>query len=91
LQLNLDGSDNEDTPTNQELIPNDLGLEIIRGGGDEMSDETWRNIEEGAPSKVDVMKNVSLYTIMLMQSDVAMLMCTASGMLCKTISLVMLP
>ncbi|KAL3783943.1 hypothetical protein ACHAWO_005070 [Cyclotella atomus] len=68
LQLNLDGSDNEDTPTNQELIPNDLGLEIIRGGGDEMSDETWRNIEEGAPSKVDVMKNllgINIFTYIL--------------------------
>ena len=42
-----------------EQIPNDLGLEIIRGGGDALSDEIWREIEEGAPSKLDVMKSVS--------------------------------
>jgi hypothetical protein len=61
LQSNNDGSDDADTPKNQELIPNDLGLEIVRGGGGEMRDETWRNIEEGAPSKIEIMKNVSLY------------------------------
>lgn len=40
-------------------IPNDLGLEIIRGSGNEMSDEMWRDVERGAPSRWMVMKDVS--------------------------------
>ena len=55
-----DEASTNDIDTNKaEQIPNDLGLEIIRGGGDALSDETWREIEEGAPSKIDVMKSVS--------------------------------
>ena len=46
------------------IIENDLGLEIIRGTGldnaEEISDQTWDEIEQGAPSKLMVLKNVSL-------------------------------
>ena len=46
------------------VIDNDLGLEIIRGTGldnaEEISEQTWEEIEQGAPSKLMVLKNVSL-------------------------------
>ena len=45
------------------VIENDLGLEIIRGTGldnaEEISDQTWEEIEQSAPSKLMVLKNVS--------------------------------
>ena len=45
------------------VISNDLGLEIIRGTGlenaDEISEQTWEEIEQSAPSKLMVVKNVS--------------------------------
>ena len=64
LLLHLSGSDNEESMSessavNQERVPNELGLEIIRGSGDELSDEMWREIEDGAPSKLEAMKAVS--------------------------------
>ncbi|KAL3802245.1 hypothetical protein HJC23_001789 [Cyclotella cryptica] len=64
------GSDkNEAATTDQdERIPNDLGLEIVRGRGDELSDETWRDIEEGAPTKFEVMKSllgINVFTYIL--------------------------
>jgi hypothetical protein len=40
-------------------IPNDIGLEIIRGSENDISDEIWGDIEGGAPSTWMVMKNVS--------------------------------
>jgi len=40
-------------------IPNDIGLEIIRGSENDISDEIWGDIEGGAPSQWMVMKNVS--------------------------------
>lgn len=40
-------------------IPNDIGLEIIRGSENDISDEIWEDIEGGAPSQWMVMKNVS--------------------------------
>lgn len=43
----------------RESIPNELGLDILRGGGGELSDETWREIEEGAPSQLEILKSVS--------------------------------
>jgi hypothetical protein len=49
----------ESSAVNQERVPNELGLEIIRGSGDELSDEMWREIEDGAPSKLEAMKAVS--------------------------------
>jgi len=46
------------------IIPNDLGLQIIRGTGidnaqGEISDEIWEDIETSAPSTLMIMKNVS--------------------------------
>ena len=56
------GNTNEAATADQdERIPNDLELDIIRGRGDELSDDTWREIEEGAPTKVEIMKGVSSY------------------------------
>jgi len=50
-------------------MSNDLGLEIIRGTGlenaDEISEQTWEEIEQSAPSKLMVVKNVSFYEILL--------------------------
>ena len=43
----------------QERIPNDLGLEILRGDGGDLSDDTWRDIKEGSPGKWEIVKNVS--------------------------------
>ncbi len=44
------------------LVPNDLGLEIVRGTGlensGELSDETWEELETGGPSRWVVLKNV---------------------------------
>jgi hypothetical protein len=44
-------------------IPNDMGLEIIRGSESDLSDEIWGDIEGGAPSQWMVMKNVSYLDI----------------------------
>ena len=55
-EVNASGSD-------QDLISNDMGLEIIRGGGSDISDETWRDIQDGAPGKWEVMKNVSFLVL----------------------------
>jgi hypothetical protein len=41
-------------------VPNDIGLDIIRGSNSEISDETWGDIEGGAPSGWMVMKGVSV-------------------------------
>jgi hypothetical protein len=40
-------------------IPNDIGLEIIRGSENDISDEMWGDIEGSAPNQWMVMKNVS--------------------------------
>lgn len=40
-------------------VDNDLGFDIVRGGSDDISDETWDDIEGSVPSKWMVMKNVS--------------------------------
>jgi len=53
-------------------MSNDLGLEIIRGTGlenaDEISEQTWEEIEQSAPSKLMVVKNllgVNIFTYIL--------------------------
>jgi len=59
-------SDNDSIDPSR-VISNDLGLEIIRGTGlenaDEISEQTWEEIEQSAPSKLMVVKNVSLYIV----------------------------
>ena len=40
-------------------VPNDMGLEIIRGNDSEMSDEMWGDLEGAAPSRWMAMKGVS--------------------------------
>jgi len=54
------------------VISNDLGLEIVRGTGlenaDEISEQTWEEIEQSAPSKLMVVKNllgVNIFTYIL--------------------------
>jgi len=54
------------------VMSNDLGLEIIRGTGlenaDEISEQTWEEIEQSAPSKLMVVKNllgVNIFTYIL--------------------------
>ena len=64
--LNTVGNNNNIDPSSR-VIENDLGLDIIRGTGldnaDEIPDQTWEEIEQGAPSKLMVVKNVSLHTL----------------------------
>ena len=61
--INNNNKNNEIDPSR--VVANDLGLEIIRGTGsenaDEITDETWEDIEQSAPSQLMVVKNVSLY------------------------------
>jgi hypothetical protein len=60
-----DGNNNSDNNSidPSRVISNELGLEIIRGTGlenaDEISEQTWEEIEQSAPSKLMVVKNVS--------------------------------
>ena len=44
---------------NSRSVPNNIGLDIIRGSDRDISDETWGDIEGGAPSRWMVMKGVS--------------------------------
>jgi hypothetical protein len=44
-------------------VPNDIGLDITRGRDSEISDETWGDIEGGAPSGWMVMKGVSIVLV----------------------------
>ncbi|KAL3821674.1 hypothetical protein ACHAXA_006094 [Cyclostephanos tholiformis] len=49
-------------------VPNDIGLDIIRGSNSEISDETWGDIEGGAPSGWMVMKGllgINIFTYVL--------------------------
>ena len=61
---NNTGNNNNNMIDSSRVIENDLGLEIIRGTGldnaEEISEQTWEEIEQGAPSKLMVLKNVSL-------------------------------
>lgn len=54
-------TDDADEPTSEsrEEIANDLGIEIIRGESDEISDDTWLDIEEAKPDQMTVVKDVS--------------------------------
>jgi hypothetical protein len=56
LQLSNDINEDDDEI---DQLANDIGIEIVRGGGGEISEETWRDIQEGAPSKFEAMKSVS--------------------------------
>eukprot|EP00985_Skeletonema_marinoi_P028866 scaffold26193_cov153-Skeletonema_marinoi.AAC.5 len=63
-------SDNNIDPSR--VMSNDLGLEIIRGTGlenaDEISEQTWEEIEQSAPSKLMVVKNllgINIFTYIL--------------------------
>jgi len=54
------------------VIANDLGLDIIRGTGldnaDEIPEQTWEEIEQSAPSKLMVVKNllgINIFTYIL--------------------------
>ena len=59
------GNNNNIDPSR--VIENDLGLDIVRGTGldnaDEIPDQTWEEIEQGAPSKLMVVKNVSWHLL----------------------------
>mmetsp|Transcript_1548 Transcript_1548/g.3954 ORF Transcript_1548/g.3954 Transcript_1548/m.3954 type:complete len:186 (-) Transcript_1548:1638-2195(-) len=63
-----DSVDNQDAPGSSSEVPNDLGLEIIRGSASDISEETWGNIEGGAPSRWMVMKDllgINIFTYIL--------------------------
>ena len=53
-------SDEINRNDSSQSVPNDIGLDIIRGRDSEISDETWGDIEGGAPSGWMVMKGVSI-------------------------------
>ena len=56
-------TDDADEPTSEsgEELENDLGIEIIRGNSEEISDDTWLNIEEAKPDQMTVVKDVSQF------------------------------
>ena len=54
-----DGDDDFNGEDRSQRIENDLGLDIVRGGDGDISDDKWGEIEGGAPSKLMVMKDVS--------------------------------
>jgi len=51
---------NNSQEVSSQLIENDLGLDTVRGSDGDISDDKWGDIEEGAPSKLMVMKDVSI-------------------------------
>ena len=51
----------ESTSESGEEVENDLGIEIIRGNSEEISDDTWLNIEEAKPDQMTVVKDVSQF------------------------------
>jgi len=60
--LNGESSFTNDSPEGSgQRIGNDLGLDIVRGSDSDISDDKWGEIEGGAPSKLMVMKDVSMY------------------------------
>ena len=52
------GQENNDASSGR-MVANDLGLDIVRGGVENLSDDTWGDIEGGAPTRWMVMKDVS--------------------------------
>eukprot|EP01082_Thalassiosira_pseudonana_P004664 g4006.t1 g4006 contig15:130509-131288(+) len=73
-QTILSASNGEDNNTDniQRNVPNDLGLQIIRGtgeeNGNEIPDDTWGDIEGSAPSRFEVVKNllgINIFTYIL--------------------------
>ena len=57
--IETNDDDNNNVESSERRIANDLGLDIVRGSKDDISDERWGDIEGGAPSRWMVMKNVS--------------------------------
>jgi len=67
---NTENANNNIDPSR--VIANDLGLDIVRGTGldnaDEIPEQTWEEIEQSAPSKLMVVKNllgVNIFTYIL--------------------------
>ena len=62
-------SNSSETADIERLVSNEMGLEIIRGTGlensDELPNETWEDLEDGAPSKWMILKDVSLLSTFL--------------------------
>ena len=54
------GGDDLNGEDSSQRIENDLGLDIVRGSDSDISDDKWQDIEGGAPSKLMVMKDVSV-------------------------------
>ena len=52
---------NDSQEGSSQRIENDLELDIVRGSDGDISDDKWGEIEGGAPSKLMVMKDVSMY------------------------------
>lgn len=55
-----DDSSNNQYDDDSKRVPNDLGLDIVRGSPSEISDDMWDDIEGGAPSRWMVMKDVGV-------------------------------
>ena len=69
-------NDNSDEFENRR-VDNDLGFDIVRGGSDDISDDTWDDIEGSVPRKWMVMKDVSTNNIMHMH--VYICLCALQG------------
>ena len=59
--LNGESSFTNSQEDSSQSIENDLGLDIARGSDGDISDDKWGDIVGGAPSKLMVMKDVSMY------------------------------
>mmetsp|Transcript_26440 Transcript_26440/g.59255 ORF Transcript_26440/g.59255 Transcript_26440/m.59255 type:complete len:170 (-) Transcript_26440:247-756(-) len=58
----------ESTSESSEEVANDLGIEIIRGESDEISDDTWLDIEDAKPDQMTVVKDllgINIFTYVL--------------------------
>ena len=55
-----DDPNNDQEEDDSRRVPNDLGLDIVRGSPSDIPDDIWEDIEGGAPSRWMVMKDVGV-------------------------------
>lgn len=60
-----DPNNDQEEDDDSRRVPNDLGLNIVRGSPSDIPDDIWEDIEGGAPSRWMVMKDVSNNSFLL--------------------------
>lgn len=55
-----DPNNDQEEDDDSRRVPNDLGLNIVRGSPSDIPDDIWEDIEGGAPSRWMVMKDVGV-------------------------------